>query len=74
MMQPIYTDLKKWAASLIIDFPLDFVPVLMNEDDWKIWGNSLAQCNSFATNGAPGTGEYDDWQKYAEAVYYTMEG
>lgn len=73
MMRPQYVDLKDWAASLIIDFPFDAVPILIN-DDWRAWGNYLAQCTSFANNGAPGTANYDDWLKYADAIYYTMEG
>lgn len=71
-MLPILTDVKTWAAALIIDFPDDNIPYLYDENEWKKWGNMLVQENTFANNGAPGTGRYDDWQKWAQAVFKAM--
>jgi hypothetical protein len=72
MIIPIHTTLPAWAASLIIDFPSDDIPVLSNEDDWKRWGNQLVQSSTFSQNGAPGTAGYNDWQKWAQAIFNTM--
>jgi hypothetical protein len=72
MMLPIGTTLKKWAASLIIDFPEDNIPILSNVEDWKKWGNMLVQENSFANNGAPGPNVFNDWQPWAMAVFKAM--
>lgn len=71
MMIPTFTDLKTWAASLLIDFPREDIPVLSNQD-WKEWGDELVQTDAFNKEGAPGTHFYSDWKKWAEAVFYTM--
>lgn len=72
MMIPNDATLSDWAASLIIDFPQDNVPVLRDEKEWKLWGNLLIEENSFAINGAPGTSEYTDWKSWAREVFYSM--
>ena len=72
MIQPYYIDLYDWAASLIIDFPDDPIPVLYRDMDWKDWGNQLILCNSFYEAGAPGTFNYDDWLNWAQDVYLAM--
>ena len=71
MVQPRYITLSNWAASLVIDFPDDDVPILMNEKDWKKWGNRLVECSTFAQNAAPGTAFYKDWQSWAMDVFKT---
>jgi hypothetical protein len=72
MMIPTYATLPEWAASLIIDFPSDNVPVLSDENNWKIWGNLLIEENSFAINGAPGTQAYSEWMPWAQDLFYAM--
>lgn len=71
-MLPQFTTLKKWADSLIIDFPSDNIPILQNEEKWKDWGDLLIQENSFSRSAAPGTRFYSDWEEWAMAVFYAM--
>jgi hypothetical protein len=72
MMLPINTTLKRWADSLIVDFPFDDIPILSNEENWKDWGNFLIQRTSFANNQAPGTSPFNDRFAWAMAVYKQM--
>lgn len=72
MMIPKNVTLKEWAASLIVDFPLDNISILKDEDEWKPWGDDLVQENSFASNAAPGTHFYESWGPWAQAVFASM--
>lgn len=72
MMLPLNTTLKRWADSLIVDYPTDNIPILSDEKDWKRWGDFLIQETSFADNQAPGTFPFSDWQTWALAVYGKM--
>lgn len=72
MMLPVNTTLKLWAASLIVDFPTDNIPILTDESKWKEWGNFLVQETSFANNQAPGTQNFSEWQPWAQAVFRQM--
>lgn len=72
MIIPTYMDFKDWFSSLVIDFPLDPIPVLYDEKDWKDVGNQLILCDSFYQAGAPGTAQYADPLSWAKDVYLTM--
>lgn len=72
MILPIETTLRNWADSLFIDFPNDDIPILITEDNWKEWGNQLIQADSFFDNNAPSTDVYNDWQQWANHVFYVM--
>lgn len=72
MVIPTNITLSKWAASLVIDFPDDNVPLLYNEMEWKKWGNFLVEGNSFLSNFAPPTKGFQDWKPWAMAVFSTM--
>lgn len=72
MIKPEGTDLLRWADSLIIDFPGDQIPVLLDESNWARWGNDLIQEPSFFTHNAPGTTAFTNWRDWAEAVYSVM--
>lgn len=72
MVLPIGIELLEWAANLLIDFPNDNIPLLFDEDQWRLWGDELVQCTTFAQNQAPQTGDYDDWNTWAQGVYYNM--
>lgn len=61
-----------WAASLLIDFPNDDIPILTDENDWKNWGDKLVEIPVFESNEAPSTLKYDDSQKWMEAIYNAM--
>lgn len=71
-MIPRNVNIYDWCSSLIIDFPADNVPILLDENEWKQWGNFLIEQKSFAINGAPTTGDYDDWQKWAQNLFAAM--
>ena len=72
MILPIAINLKNWANSLIVDFPNDNIPILTQEENWKQWGDRLVQSRSFINNNAPSTGLYDDWQSWANHVFFVM--
>lgn len=72
MMQPINTTVEFWADSLVIDFPYDNVPKLMDERNWREWGDSLVQENTFSDNGAPPTKTFTKWEEWATAVYNAL--
>lgn len=72
MMIPLHTNLSTWAASLVVDFPEDNIPLIKSEDGWKNWGNLLVQETTFANNGAPGTSAFNEWMPWAQAVFKTM--
>jgi hypothetical protein len=71
MVIPMNIDLKSWADSLAIDFPLDNIPLLY-DNEWKTWGNSLVQCTSFSINSAPATTLFNDWKDWAFAIFHVM--
>jgi hypothetical protein len=72
MILPIEINLQNWAASLSIDFPNDDIPILTQEENWKEWGNQLIQAESFFNNNAPSTDIYNDWQSWANHVFFVM--
>jgi hypothetical protein len=72
MMIPEATDLRSWAASIIIDFPTDDIPILDNDENWKEWGDKLAGCTTFIENNSPSTHGYIDWKSWAERVFFCM--
>jgi len=72
VMIPAGVSLEMWAASLVVDFPTDNIPVLKGSGNWKQWASFLIQENSFANNGAPGPSLFKDWQSWAQAVFKAM--
>ena len=72
MMIPKSTSFTNWAQSLLIDFPRDNVPILKREEDWKSFGDMLAQENSFSRAGAPGTSVYSDKWVWAMDLFRAM--
>jgi len=72
MIMPQYSSAKIWAASLVIDFPNDNVPILNNEKDWRLWGDFLVQSNSFTINNAPFPKGSSSWDQWSQSVYKNM--
>jgi hypothetical protein len=72
MMQPVNTTPEIWADSLVIDFPYDNVPKLMDERDWREWGDTLVQEPTFVDNGAPSTKGFTKWEDWASDVYSAL--
>lgn len=66
------TPFNLFIGSLVVDFPIDNVPVSTNEDDWKLLGNSLVQEGSFSDNGAPSPAGFKSKTEWAQAVFYAM--
>jgi hypothetical protein len=71
-MQPINTTLQEWAQSLIVDFPYDNVPILLEDTEWKEWGNFLGAELTFADNAIPPTDTYTTWDTWANDVYLCL--
>lgn len=72
MTLPVNIDFISWAHSLVVDFPLDNVPLLREGDDWRTFGNTIAECTSFAKNGTPGTRGFTEPMSWAMAVFKQM--
>ena len=72
MILPKGITLKNFAASLIIDFPNDNIPILTDEKKWKKWGSLVVQETTFANNGAPGPGRFKDATQWTQALFKTM--
>lgn len=69
MQVPRGTNLMSWARSLIIDYPADNIPILMDEKQWREWGYFLIQSNSFAKVGASSPATFKDWLSWASDLY-----
>jgi hypothetical protein len=61
-----------WTNSLLIDYPVDNIPILLSKDKWRSWGGQLIQSDSFAENNAPGPTTDKDFKSYAERLFYVM--
>ena len=72
MVQPNLDDVIFWADTLVVDFPTDDIPTLIDANEWKGWGNDLIACTSFTLNDAPATYNYDNWQAWAWDVFFVM--
>ncbi len=72
MTSPQGLSLLFWADTIFVDFPNDNIPVLVDEDNWKTWGEDLVAATTFSINSAPSPANYDDWHTWAQDIYYTM--
>lgn len=72
MMIPDFVDLLTWAASLLIDFPNDNLPILYNEREWKDWGNEVIFSPTFERLNAPRTDTFINWVDWAYALYQAV--
>lgn len=72
MTLPKDIDFMLWWSSLVVDFPMDNIPFLPDESQWKEYGNYLVRENSFSDAGAPGTQTFSDKFEWAQAVFKCM--
>lgn len=61
-----------FIGAMVIDFPLDNVPISAPNDNWKLWGNSLIQGPSFAKNGAPSPNGFETRFEWEQALFNSM--
>jgi len=78
---PEYIDLPHWSASLVADYPQEFLPILDNDNDWQEWGAIIVSTGVFARLGIPAPfsleegakkQEFADWREWAKIVYNLM--
>jgi len=78
---PEYISLKNWAASLIVDNPSSYLPILHDEEKWQEWAAIVAGTGVFRRNRVPspfsiykGTKKTDfkDWQEWAKIAYLLL--
>lgn len=78
---PEYIDIKDWAASLIADYPDEYLPILEDADKWQEWASVIAGTGVFARNEIPAPvtvesagkkEEFGSWQEWAKTVYNLM--
>jgi len=81
MVYPEYINIKDWFASLVIDYPKEFMPFLENEKDWQNVGAAIASTGVFAQANVPSPftiiegrkkENFKDWTDWAKAVYIIM--
>lgn len=75
---PEHISLKAWANELTSLYEADFLPILLNEEEWIHWGSIVASSNSFARAGVPmprakENANADDWTLWAKIVLYRMQ-
>lgn len=82
MVDPRYISLKNWAASLIVDFPNDIIPVLEDENKWEDWAARVITVGIFSRAGLPAPftitqpgikkANFQKWEDWAKVVYSIM--
>jgi len=81
MVFPEYISLTDWAASLIVDYPSSYLPVLQSEDKWQEWGAIVAGTGVFRRNRVPSPfsiykgnrkDDFKDWKEWARVVYLLL--
>ncbi len=72
MILPKDVSLKNFAASLIIDYPNDNIPMLTDIKQWKKWGSMVVQESSFTNQGAPGPGLFKTPQAWTQGLFKAM--
>ena len=74
MILPKNISLKNWSDSLQLDLKDSHPPLLLNEKNWKSWGNQLIQDNGFGSVGAPTTHGFSSWNDWAQSVFSATNG
>lgn len=72
MVMPYGISFTDWAASLVVDFPHDFVPFPLDEASWQNWASDLVQSPTFYNQNAPLPDQFSSWQDWAVALYKAM--
>lgn len=72
MIMPLNITFPLWAASLLVDFPTDNIPLYKEGHDWELWGDAVVQTPSFAEQGAPGTKGFSEPLEWAKIIYNVM--
>lgn len=61
---------KDFSASLLTDFNTqDIIPIGAKEEDWKAWGNTLANSPTFVKAGVPPTDSFSNWREWGKLLY-----
>lgn len=81
MIFPAYISIKDWTASLLVDYPNERIPRLVDEDKWAEFGAKLAGIGIFSRANIPNPlkkvsglekDSFESWQQWAKAVYLIM--
>lgn len=83
MIQPEYINLNNWAASLLVDYNQDNIPLLYDEKKWEIWAVDLINTAPFRGRSIPTPdtikedreikyNQNEKWRKWARIVYFIM--
>lgn len=77
----IFMTEKRWAAELLRIYRTERLPILLDEDKWQEWANTIAGIGVFRENGIPSAisikdskkaDSFKNWQEWAKAVYIIM--
>lgn len=69
MINPKGISFVYWANTLTTDFPNDTIPKILDESQWRWWGDIVASSPTFVRSGAPRTADFSNPQEWAERLY-----
>lgn len=75
---PEYIDLNYFAAQLVEEYPNQFMPTLLKDEDWPDWAAAVSATNLFSKANVPSPytiknnkkeNTFASWQEWAKAAY-----
>lgn len=70
---PDYMSWEDWNGNLIMYYGEELIPY-MQEADWKVTANNVAQLPTFMSYPVPLPDSYDNWQDWARQFTLIING
>ena len=65
---PRYHSFESWAALMVEQYGANQLEIPTPQTDWRLWGDGLKAIDVFTNEAIPGTGQYENWFDWAEAL------
>ena len=72
MVIPDFISFDRWAASLLVDYPSDDIPLPPPETGWRPWARSVVSRPTFLKASAPQPDWFDGWLPWAQGVWRAL--
>lgn len=59
---------ESWASLMCELYATQQLSIPTPDTDWKLWGEGLKAIDVFTNEAIPGTGAFNNWQDWAQAV------